>query len=120
MIKPGLVPMTLVVLVALGCAERQPDPPSVLVAINRYQHGLTVEALLAYAQAPSRVVDAGRGTNAVELSDGIVYFVKRTDPQHVVWVDQINVWPRNAAVAKQLTQIEGGRFESRDATLLHR
>lgn len=110
----------LVALLAVGCTDRQQDPPSVLTAIGMYQHGLTVDALLAYAQAPSRVVDAKRGTNAVELSDGIVYFVKRTDAQHVVWVDEINVWAKNATVAKQLSQIDGGRFESREATLLHR
>ena len=112
--------MFLMVLLASGCGDRQPDPPSVVVVIGMYQHGLTVDALLAYGQAPSRVVDAKRGTHAVELSDGIVYFVKRTDAQHVVWVDEINVWAKNDSVAKQLSQIEGGRFESREATMLHR
>ena len=108
------------ILLAVGCNDRQPEPPSVLVAIGMYQHGLRVDDLLAYAQTSARVVDAGRGTNAVELSDGILYYVKRVDAQRVVWVDQINVWPRNAAVAAQLSKIDGGRFESRDATLLHK
>lgn len=108
------------VLLAVGCSDRQAPPPSVLVAIDLYQHGLRVEDLLAYAQAPARVVDTGRGTHAVELSDGIVYYVQRLDAQRVGWVDSMNVWPRNAAVAAQLKAIDGGRFESREATLLHK